>query len=157
MPEVEFLLAGDGPLRQELEQEARTLGLRDAVVFLGDRRDIPAVHASMDVALLTSDSESLSNVILEAMAAGLPVVAYQSGGNPELINEQRGALAAPGNEAEFSDAVGRLLKQPLLRERLDTMPVSSSKGLWPGTGAESLSGTLRDSATEEGCGGPLRR
>jgi glycosyltransferase involved in cell wall biosynthesis len=72
----------------------------------------------MDVALLTSDSESLSNVILEAMAAGLPVVAYQSGGNPELINEQRGALAAPGNEAEFSDAVVRLLKQPPLRERL---------------------------------------
>lgn len=118
MPEVEFLLAGDGPLRQELEQEARTLGLRDAVVFLGDRRDLPAVHASMDVALLTSDSESLSNVILEAMAAGLPVVAYQSGGNPELINEQRGAMAAPGNEAEFSDAVVRLLKQPILRERL---------------------------------------
>jgi glycosyltransferase involved in cell wall biosynthesis len=118
LPEVEFLLAGDGPLRQELEREALSLGLANSVVFLGDRRDIAAVHASMDVAVLTSDSESLSNVILEAMAAGLPVVAYRSGGNPELIDEQRGALAGAGNEVEFADAVLRLLAQPSLRKQL---------------------------------------
>jgi glycosyltransferase involved in cell wall biosynthesis len=117
-PEVEFLLAGDGPLRQELEREAHDLGLADCVVFAGDRRDVAAVHASMDVAVLTSDSESLSNVILEAMAAGLPVVAYRGGGNPELVNAQRGALAAPGNEAEFADSVLRLLAQPGLREEM---------------------------------------
>jgi glycosyltransferase involved in cell wall biosynthesis len=118
MPEAEFLLAGDGPLRQELEREAQDLGLGSSVVFLGDCRDITAVHASMDVAVLTSDSESLSNVILEAMAAGLPVVAYRGGGNPELINEKRGVLAAAGNEGEFADAVLRLLSQPALREQL---------------------------------------
>jgi len=118
MPEVEFLLAGDGPLRQELEREARDLGLADSVRFLGDCRDVAAVHASMDVAVLTSDSESLSNVILEAMAAGLPVVAYRGGGNPELIDEQRGALVAAGDESEFADTVLRLLSQPALREQL---------------------------------------
>jgi glycosyltransferase involved in cell wall biosynthesis len=118
MPEAEFLLAGDGPLRQELEREAQDLGLGSSVFFLGDCRDITAVHASMDVAVLTSDSESLSNVILEAMAAGLPVVAYRGGGNPELINEKRGVLAAAGNEGEFADAVLRLLSQPALREQL---------------------------------------
>jgi glycosyltransferase involved in cell wall biosynthesis len=118
MPEVEFLLAGDGPLRHELEREAQDLGLANCVVFLGDRRDIAAVHASMDVAVLTSDSESLSNVILEAMAAGLPVVAYRGGGNPELVDAQRGALAAPGNEADFADSVLRLLTQAALREEL---------------------------------------
>lgn len=118
MPEVEFLLAGDGPLRLELEQEAQRLGLGISVVFLGDRRDIPAVHASMDVAVLTSDSESLSNVVLEAMAAGLPVVAYRGGGNPELVNDRRGALVAPGSEAEFADAVLSLLAQPAEREQL---------------------------------------
>jgi glycosyltransferase involved in cell wall biosynthesis len=117
VPNVEFLLAGDGPLRQELEVEARNLGLGSAVKFFGDRRDISAVHASMDVAVLTSDSESLSNVILEAMAAGLPVVAYRGGGNPELVNEQRGVLASPGNEAEFADAVVRLLSEPAKREQ----------------------------------------
>jgi len=118
LPNVEFLLAGDGPLRPELEQDAQNLGLQDSVIFLGDRRDINAVHASMDVAVLTSDSESLSNVILEAMAVGLPVVAYRGGGNPELINEQRGMLASPGNEGEFAGAVIALLTQPMLREQL---------------------------------------
>jgi L-malate glycosyltransferase len=118
LPDVEFLLAGDGPLRHEFQREAQGLGLGNSVVFLGDRRDIPAVLAAMDVAVLTSDSESLSNVILEAMAAGLPVVAYRGGGNPELVNDQRGALAAPGNEVEFADAVLRLLTQSALREQL---------------------------------------
>ena len=115
MPEVEFLLAGDGPLRAELEREAQTLGIGDRVVFLGDRRDIPAVMASLDVAVLTSDSESLSNAILEAMAAGLPVVAYRVGGNAELVNEQRGELISAGDEEGFAAAVERLLSAPAMR------------------------------------------
>jgi glycosyltransferase involved in cell wall biosynthesis len=118
LPETEFVLAGDGPLREEIEREARDLGLAKSVLFLGDRRDIAAVHASIDVAVLTSDSESLSNVILEAMAAGLPVVAYHGGGNPELIDEQRGLLVAAGNESEFAAGVLRLLNQPPLREQM---------------------------------------
>jgi glycosyltransferase involved in cell wall biosynthesis len=111
LPDVEFLLAGDGPLRQEIEEEARTLGLGARVVFLGDRRDIPAVLASMDVAVLTSDSEGLSNVILEAMAAGLPVVAYDVGGNPEVVSQQRGALVPVGDEAGFANAVQRIIAE----------------------------------------------
>ena len=119
-PDVEFLLAGDGPLRNELEREAQTLGIGDRVIFLGDRRDIPAVMASLDVAVLTSDSESLSNVILEAMAAGLPVVAYGVGGNPELVSSenaklQRGELIYAGDEAGFAAAVERLLETPSMR------------------------------------------
>ena len=118
MPDVEFLLAGDGSLREELEREAQTLGIGDRVIFLGDRRDIPAVLASMDVAVLTSDSESLSNVILEAMAAGLPVVAYRVGGNAELVNEERGELVSGGDEDGFAAAVGRLLLAPSMRAKL---------------------------------------
>src|SRR5262245_43277303 len=113
---VEFLLIGDGSLRPELEKEADALGLQTSVRFLGNRPDIAAVHASMDVAVLTSDSESLSNVILEAMAAGLPVVAYGAGGNRELVNEQRGALIAPGDESGFADAVVHLLSRPDRRD-----------------------------------------
>jgi L-malate glycosyltransferase len=116
--EVEFLLAGDGPLRAELESEAQELGIGDRVIFLGDRRDISAVLASMDVAVLTSDSESLSNVILEAMAAQLPVVAYRVGGNAELVNEERGALIAAGDEEGFATAVERLLSSPSQRAQL---------------------------------------
>jgi len=109
LPLVEFLLVGDGPLRHEIEQEAQALGLGAHVTFLGDRRDIPAALAAMDVAVLTSDSEGLSNVILEAMAASLPVVAYDVGGNAELVNPQRGALIAAGDECGFADAVVRIL------------------------------------------------
>jgi glycosyltransferase involved in cell wall biosynthesis len=115
MRDVEFLLAGDGPLRPDLERQAAALGLSDRVIFLGDRRDIPAVLASMDVAVLTSDSESLSNVILEAMAARLPVVAYNVGGNAELVNDQRGTLVAAGNENDFANAIHRLLSDAHLR------------------------------------------
>ena len=115
MPAAEFLLVGDGPLRPEIERQSAALGLGDRVIFLGDRRDIPAVLASTDVAVLTSDSEGLSNVILEAMAAGLPVVAYNVGGNAELVNEQGGALIAAGNESEFAAAVLRLLSDASLR------------------------------------------
>ncbi|MGA2978960.1 MAG: glycosyltransferase [Terriglobales bacterium] len=118
MPDAEFLLVGDGPLRDELEQEASTLGLGASAIFLGDRQDMPAVLASMDVAVLTSDSESLSNVILEAMAAGLPAVAYSVGGNSELLSHQRGALIPAGNETAFADAVQNLLADAALRQQL---------------------------------------
>jgi glycosyltransferase involved in cell wall biosynthesis len=105
------------PLRPELEKRAAALGLVERAIFLGDRRDIPAVLASMNVAVLTSDSESLSNVILEGMAASLPVVAYNVGGNVELINDERGALVSAGNEGEFAIAVLRLLSDANLRLR----------------------------------------
>lgn len=118
MPDVEFLLVGDGPLRLELEREAASLGLGASAIFLGDRQDMAAVLASLDVAVLTSDSESLSNVILEAMAAGLPVVAYGVGGNSELLSDQRGALIPAGNESSFADAVEKLLADSALRQRL---------------------------------------
>jgi L-malate glycosyltransferase len=118
IPSAEFLLVGDGPLRQELEREAASLGLGASAIFLGDRQDMPAILASLDVAVLTSDSESLSNVILEAMAAGLPVVAYGVGGNSELLSHQRGALIPAGNETSFADAVEKLLADSALRQQL---------------------------------------
>jgi L-malate glycosyltransferase len=115
MPDVELLLVGDGPLRPEIERQASALGLGERAIFLGDRRDIPSVLASLDVAVLTSDSESLSNVILEAMAASLPVVAYNVGGNAELVNDERGALIPGGNENDFAIAVLRLLSDADVR------------------------------------------
>jgi L-malate glycosyltransferase len=118
MPNAEFVLVGDGPLRQQLENEASSLGLGASAIFLGDRQDMPAVLASLDVTVLTSDSESLSNVILEAMAAGLPAVAYDVGGNSELLSHQRGALIPAGNETAFAEAVQKLLADSTLRQQL---------------------------------------
>ena len=71
----------------------------------------------MDVAVLTSDSESLSNVILEAMSARLPVVAYNVGGNSELVNDERGALVTVGDENDFASAICRVLSDGNLRRQ----------------------------------------
>jgi L-malate glycosyltransferase len=114
-PHAEFVIAGDGPLRAKLETEARELGLGDRVRFLGDRRDIPAVLASLDLSVLPSTSESLSNAILESMAAGVPVVATNVGGNPELVSDQRGIMVPLGDEAALSDAIERMLRESLTR------------------------------------------
>jgi glycosyltransferase involved in cell wall biosynthesis len=117
LPNAEFVLVGDGPLREELEREASSLGLGNSAIFLGDRQDMPAVLASFDVAVNPSDSESLSNVILEAMAAGLPTVAYNVGGNSELLSSERGPLISAGDESAFAEAVGKLLADDTLRLR----------------------------------------
>lgn len=118
LPHAEFVLAGDGPLRQELQQQARDLGIGDRVQFLGERRDIGAVLASVDVSVLPSFSESLSNAILESMAAGVPVVAADVGGNPELITSERGILVPAGNPDALTVAIERLLRNPVLRIEL---------------------------------------
>jgi glycosyltransferase involved in cell wall biosynthesis len=117
-PNLECPIVGDGPLRPELEREAESLGLKDCVFFLGDRQDISAVLASLDVSVLPSSSESLSNVILESMAAGVPVVASRAGGNPELITPDRGILVAPDDDKALADAIKRLLLDAALRANL---------------------------------------
>ena len=117
-PSLEFVLVGDGPLRPELEREAESLGLKNRAVFLGDRRDIAAVLASLDVSVLPSSSESLSNAILESMAAGVPVVDSRVGGNPELVGADRGMLVTPGDDKALADAIEVLLRDPAIRVAL---------------------------------------
>ncbi len=117
-PELEFVLAGDGPLRPEFERLAKDLGILDRVRFLGDRQDIPAILASVDVSVLPSASESLSNVIIESMASGIPVVAARVGGNPELITESRGILVPAGDDQCLSAAIERLLHDAPMRTAL---------------------------------------
>ncbi len=119
-PAAEFLLAGDGPLRPELEAEARALGMADRVLFLGDRRDVAAVLASIDVTVVPSDSESLSNVVLESMAAGVPVIATRVGGNPELVNDNHGILVPPRDVEALANATEQLLNNPARRAELGT-------------------------------------
>ena len=115
---LQFVLVGDGPLRAGLEREADELGLGRKVLFWGERRDVPAVLASIDVSVLPSTSESLSNVVIESMAAGVPVVANRVGGNCELISEDRGALVPADDEDALAGAVDRLLRDAALRKSL---------------------------------------
>ena len=116
-PNAEFVLVGDGPLRAELEQQAQALGIANRVRFLGDRHDIPAVLASLDITVLPSGSESLSNSIIESMAAGVPVIATRVGGNAELINDT-GILVNPADEHDLAAAMESMLRDEVLRKRL---------------------------------------
>ena len=114
----EVVLVGDGPLRPELERQAQELGISDLVQFLGDRRDIPAILASLDVTVLPSASESLSNAILESMAAGVPVIANEIGGNVELIAKDRGILVQPNDGEALEGALLRMAADVPMRETL---------------------------------------
>ncbi len=116
--DLQVVLVGDGPLRPELEREAAQLGLQENAIFLGDRRDISATLAGMDVSVVPSVSESLSNVMLESMAAGVPVVAGAVGGNIELAGEERAILVPVGDEEALAAALQRLLEDRLFRSAM---------------------------------------
>jgi glycosyltransferase involved in cell wall biosynthesis len=112
-PDVDLLLAGDGPLRQDLKQRAARYGLGDRVRFLGVRSDVPQLLAASDVFTLTSTSEAASLTLMEAMATGLPVVVTNVGGNPEIVREGRDGFLVPrGDAAAAADALYRLLSDP---------------------------------------------
>jgi L-malate glycosyltransferase len=116
-PKMEFVIVGEGDLRPGLEQLAARLGLGSRAVFLGERHDIAAVLASAEISVLPSISESLSNSIMESMAAGVPVVACRVGGNDELIRDgENGFLVSPGNAEELAERVDRLVREPELRK-----------------------------------------
>jgi L-malate glycosyltransferase len=115
---LEIVFVGDGPLRSELEREAEELGISDLVQFLGDRRDIPAILASLDATVLPSASESLSNAILESMASGVPVIANDVGGNAELVSDDRGILLPPENEQALEQALLKIASDAPLREAM---------------------------------------
>ena len=114
-----FLLVGeDRGIQKSLEQEARKLGIDGHIIFLGQRKDIPNLMAASDISVLPSHEEGFSNVILESMAAGLPVVATRVGGNPEaVLDGETGWLVAPANPKELAFKIMDLLQDPAKAER----------------------------------------
>jgi glycosyltransferase involved in cell wall biosynthesis len=114
-PDVDLLLAGDGPLRGDLEALVSELGLKDRVHFLGVRHDVPELLQAADLFLLTSICEAASLTLLEALAAGLPVVVTAVGGNPEIVREGvEGLLVPRGDAAALTAAIGRVLDDSTL-------------------------------------------
>ena len=115
--DVRFLMIGaGGPVenyRSELEMLAQQLRLDQRVIFTGQRQDVPEILRDVDIVVHPSLTEGLSNVILEAMAASIPVVATRVGGNPELVEDGRtGFLVPVENAGEIANAICRLLDQP---------------------------------------------
>jgi glycosyltransferase involved in cell wall biosynthesis len=107
---VKFLLIGDGAERARLEVMTAELGLGETVLFLGRRNDVPRLLACCDLFVLPSSAEGLPNSVLEAMAAGLPVVATRVGGIPEIIDDgTSGLLVAPRDPQSLAAAILQLL------------------------------------------------
>ncbi len=119
LPELRLLVVGDGPLRDELPALAARLGIADRVLMLGDRADVSDVLGALDVFVLPSRTEGMSNALLEAMATALPVVATAVGGNPEVVTaETTGMLVPPDDSIAMADAVARLVASPQDAARL---------------------------------------
>jgi L-malate glycosyltransferase len=118
-PKAHFLLVGDGALRREIEEQAARLGVNDRVHLLGDRNDAALVPAGFDVAVSASLSEGLPNAVMEAIAAGAPVVATAVGGTTELIIDGATGFLVPAADA---DALARrildTLRNPELSARM---------------------------------------
>lgn len=110
-PNLRLLLVGDGGLRVECEEQARRLGLEEAVVFLGTRRDVPELLAVSNAFVLPSLWEGLSLALIEAMASGLPVVATDvSGSSLAVVDGETGWLVSPGDPAPLAAALEELIE-----------------------------------------------
>lgn len=121
-------IAGGGPMLTSLRAQAQRLGVAAHVHFLGERRDTQSLMQCADVVVLPSREEGLSNVILEAMAAGCPVIASAVGGSPELIEHPRSGLLFPSDDAPaLAAALVRVASDPELRQQLATAAGSRAR------------------------------
>jgi glycosyltransferase involved in cell wall biosynthesis len=118
-PGARLVVAGEGPQGERLRALAEDLGVAGDVEWLGYQDDLETVYGTLDVLLLPSRSEGLPNVALEALAYGVPVVASNVGGIPEVVADGRsGFLTAPEDVAALAAAIERVLADGVLRERL---------------------------------------
>jgi glycosyltransferase involved in cell wall biosynthesis len=123
-PAARFVIAGDTnpneqPYRSVLTNLSATLGLTKRVIFAGLRRDVPQLLAAATISVMPSLNEALSNVVLESMAAGAPIVATRVGGTPEaIVDGVNGVLVPPGDPVPMADAICRLLANPIRARKL---------------------------------------
>ena len=119
IPEVRFVLVGQGPLEGEVRAQVRRSGLDGTVVFAGFRSDVPRLVGACDVFALASLHEGLSIALLEAMAVGTPPVVTDAGGQAEVVVDGRdGLVVAPRQPEALAAAIGSLLRDPDRRDAL---------------------------------------
>lgn len=115
-PDTRLLMVGDGPLREELATLAATLNVSSRVTFAGRRNDVPKQLQAMDLFVLPSLSEGMSNTLLEAMSTGIPVIATNVGGNPEVItNRISGMLVKSDDPCQLAATISKLIDNKKLR------------------------------------------
>ena len=109
-PKTKFIIVGEGSLRRVLEKKIEEYGLRNRFTLLGWREDIGAVLSILDILVLPSLNEAVGMVLIEAQAQGIPIVATQVGGIPEIVrNNQTGILVPAGDSKELAKAISYLL------------------------------------------------
>ncbi len=117
-PHLKLVVIGDGPCYSTLQALIHQLDAADRVFLLGEREDVPEVLQALDVYVLPSISEGMSNTILEAMAVGLPVIATRVGGNPELVLDGSTGFLVPRQTPEaLADALQTYMATPALRRQ----------------------------------------
>ncbi len=112
---LQFVVIGDGALRQKLEEQARSLGLREKVIFAGSRKDPEYFYPALDIVALTSLNEGTPLTLIEAMANARPIVATSVGGVVDLLGEDRGIRVPPRDEEAFAAALIKLAGDKQLR------------------------------------------
>jgi glycosyltransferase involved in cell wall biosynthesis len=118
-PAAKFLVVGEGPLRQPLEDQARALGLGERFVFAGFARDIPRVVSAFDVSVFPSLWEGTPLTVFEALAMGKPIVATDADGLTDVLTNERDALIVPKRSARaLADGLIRMIDEPDARRRL---------------------------------------
>lgn len=128
IPVLRLVLVGSGPLETELKEQARRLGISDIVLFTGMRNDVPAILPALDVFCLSSSHEGLSIALVEALLTGLPTVATNVGGLPEVItHEIEGLLVPPADPAAFAAALRRLYDEPASRQAMSLAAVARAR------------------------------
>jgi glycosyltransferase involved in cell wall biosynthesis len=125
---VRFVIVGDGSLREGLEREAEALGVKDRVIFAGNRNDPEYFYPALDICALTSRNEGTPLTLIEAMANARPVIATNVGGVVDLVGNvveggqyqicERGIGVQAGDEDAFAAGLGRLIEDKVLRDRL---------------------------------------
>jgi len=136
VPQARFLVVGDGELREELEAYACDLGLDGKILFTGWRRDLARLYADLDVVALTSINEGTPVSLIEALAAGVPVVATAVGGVPDVVVEGgTGYLVEVGDVKGMAAAIIELLRNP---ERAKEMGMAGRKAVYPKFSAQTL-------------------
>ena len=118
-PEARFLIVGDGPLQSDLELQTKNLGISSSVIFAGMRKDVPAILNALDVLVLSSLWEGLPVILLEAMAASLPVVSTIVDGVVGVVQPDVTTLLVPTSDHKaLANACLRLARDPDLREKM---------------------------------------
>lgn len=131
-PDITFIIAGEGLWMKKLGDLSIGLGISDKVKFLGFTDDIPEILSVMDIFVLPSLWEGMPNVVLEAMAAGKPVIATDTGGSKDIIDSNiNGVLVEPGNSEALAEAILKLLGNPEQRQRLGESARETVKERFP--------------------------